>query len=185
MNTSAHTATQPPTQILVLISHDPSHPLAAHALKYVKASLKTLNHDSHLDNNRAMMGADNADNADNTALPVRVFFYGEAAALANEYRWQSADWQNLTRDWQQLADVYGLDLPVCVSTALSRGVTDSDNSQRHGIGKPTSQPANSADGTSNDGAMPASPSNLATDFRLVGLGELATLLYSVNKVIQF
>lgn len=123
---------------LLLITKSPYHPMAAYALRYAKSYL-------HEDDKS-----------------LNVFFYGDGAMTANKLLWQSADQPNLTKDWQQLAEVYGINLPVCVSTALTRGITDEQNAQRHAL---------AAD-------------NLATEFSLVGLSELVIAMQD-SKVIQF
>jgi len=132
---------------LLLITADPSHPLARLALRYAKAYLQS------------------AANEDNTNINVslNLFFYGDAAHIANRLRWQSADQVNLTKEWQGLAEQYELSLPVCVSTALSRGISDTDNSTRHQL---------DAD-------------NLATGFTLVGLSELAIMMQDNRYLMQF
>ena len=127
-----------PTTLLIIA--DPSHPLAHHALRYATAFL-----------------------ASHPVSELSIFFYGDGANTANALRWQPADQPNLTQDWQQLANKHDLRLPVCVSTALARGVTDSNNASRHNLAS----------------------NNLADGFELVGLGEFATMLASSNKTIQF
>ncbi len=94
---------------------------------------------------------------------VSVFFYGDGAATANRLIWQTADVPNIRDDWTALSEQYQLDLPVCVSTALARGITDSENAKRHGL----------------DG------DNLQTPFRLVGLSELALLIDDGVQVVQY
>lgn len=128
---------------LLLITKDPSHPLAQLALRYARAALKET------------------DNAN--AQPLSVFFYADAAHTANRLRWQSADQLDVTKAWQTLAADHQLTLSVCVSTALSRGVSDTDNSTRHGL----------------------SGDNVATGFELVGLSELALMMQEGRRVLQF
>ena len=77
--------------------------------------------------------------------------------------WQSADVPNISHLWVALAKRYGLDLPVCVSTALARGITDADNAHRHSL----------------DGE------NVLPPFRLVGLSHLALYIDDDTKLIQF
>ena len=132
---------------LLLITADPSHPLAYLALRYARAYLKNA--------------ANNKDTNDNITL--NVFFYGDAAHTANGLRWQSADQINLTKEWQTLAEQFQLALPVCVSTALSRGISDTDNSKRHQL----------------------NGDNLATGFSLVGLSELAMMMQGDCRLLQF
>ncbi|WP_201614410.1 sulfurtransferase complex subunit TusD [Psychrobacter sp. JCM 18902] len=132
---------------LLLITADPSHPLAHLALRYARAYLTNA--------------ANNKDTNDNVTL--NVFFYGDAAHTANGLRWQSADQINLTKEWQTLAEQFQLALPVCVSTALSRGISDTDNSKRHQL----------------------NGDNLATGFSLVGLSELAMMMQGDCRLMQF
>ncbi len=137
---------------LLLITADPSHPLAHLALRYARAYLTNA--------------ANNKDTNDNITLDnvtLNVFFYGDAAHTANGLRWQSADQINLTKEWQTLAEQFQLALPVCVSTALSRGISDTDNSKRHQL----------------------NGDNLATGFSLVGLSELAMMMQGDCRLMQF
>ncbi|MGP5009325.1 sulfurtransferase complex subunit TusD [Psychrobacter cibarius] len=137
---------------LLLITADPSHPLAHLALRYARAYLTNA--------------ANNKDINDNVTLDnitLNVFFYGDAAHTANGLRWQSADQINLTKEWQTLAEQFQLALPVCVSTALSRGISDTDNSKRHQL----------------------NGDNLATGFSLVGLSELAMMMQGECRLMQF
>ena len=137
---------------LLLITADPSHPLAHLALRYARAYLTNA--------------ANNKDTNDSITLDnitLNVFFYSDAAHTANGLRWQSADQINLTNEWQTLAEQFQLALPVCVSTALSRGISDTDNSKRHQL----------------------NGDNLATGFSLVGLSELAMMMQGDCRLMQF
>jgi tRNA 2-thiouridine synthesizing protein D len=89
----------------------------------------------------------------------RVFFYQDGVYVANDLQWVPDDQRNLKEQWQLL----DIRLPVCVSAALSRGITDSENAKRHKI----------------------SQHNLANGFELVGLGELADAVQTANRLIQF
>ena len=89
----------------------------------------------------------------------RVFFYQDGVQVANNLQWVPDDQRNLTVEWQKLA----IRLPVCVSAALARGITDQENSKRHQI----------------------QTHNLADGFELVGLGELADAVQSTERLIQF
>lgn len=90
---------------------------------------------------------------------VKVFFYQDAVQIANSQMWQPDDQVSLQQAWQAL----NITLPVCVSAALNRGISDEDNAQRHQL----------------------SHANLAQGFELVGLGVLADLVTECEKVIQF
>lgn len=131
------------TKTTLLITKDPSHPLAHVALRYAKALLNETD--------------------ENKKPALQLFFYADSAHLANRLRWQSADQLDLTQQWQELARKHELALPVCVSTALSRGVSDSENSARHQL----------------------TGDNLADGFTLVGLSELAMMLQDDNRLIAF
>ena len=143
---------------LLLITAHPSHPLAGHAYRYAKAFLdkQTIYKESSVEEN-------NPQENSKVASKLSLFFYADAAYTANLLRWQVADRSNLTQQWLQLHQQYQMRLPVCVSTALTRGITDEDNSKRH--------------------QLPVA--NVATGFELVGLGELAESLKIADKVIQF
>lgn len=91
--------------------------------------------------------------------PFRVFFYQDGVSVANTLQWVADDQRHLTHAWQAL----NIRLPVCVSAALARGVTDQENAQRHNIQQ----------------------HNLAEKFELVGLGELADAVQSAQRLIQF
>lgn len=131
------------TKTTLLVTKDPSHPLAHVALRYAKALLNETD--------------------ENKKPALQLFFYADSAHLANRLRWQSADQLDLTQQWQALARKHELALPVCVSTALSRGVSDSENSARHQL----------------------TGDNLADGFTLVGLSELAMMLQDDNRLIAF
>ena len=89
----------------------------------------------------------------------RVFFYQDGVQVANDLQWFPDDQRNLKLEWQKL----GVRLPVCVSAALARGITDASNAQRHSLRQ----------------------HNLAQCFELVGLGELADAVQSCSRLIQF
>ncbi len=94
---------------------------------------------------------------------VSVFFYQDAASIANRLNWRPSDEPNLAQRWQSLA----LDRVVCVSAALLRGVTDTENASRHQLLN------------NNDPAH-----NLAEGFQMVGLGELADAMLKSDRVIH-
>lgn len=89
----------------------------------------------------------------------RVFFYQDAVMVANTLNWCPDDQRQLSQEWQKL----GIRLPVCVSAALARGITDQDNAERHQL----------------------SQFNLASGFELVGLGEFADAVKNTTRLVQF
>lgn len=119
--------------ILLLLTEAPTRPLAWHAVSLATHLLQQ-------------------------GVQLRVFFYQDAVLIANALRWQPADEANLAEAWRRLA----IDLPVCVSAALYRGVTDADNATRHAL----------------------AGHNLAQGFRLAGLGELAEYTLDADRVIH-
>lgn len=119
---------------LLLITSAPSSIHAWHALGLAQA-LKAKNED------------------------VRIFFYQDGVQVANALQWFPDDQRNLTLEWQKLQ----IRLPVCVSAALARGITDAENAQRHNL----------------------NAHNLAQGFELVGLGELADAVQSTERLLQF
>lgn len=124
----------------LLLTKDPSHPMAMLALRYAEAYLQSHPNDT-----------------------LSVFFYADAASIASRLRWQSAEQFNITKAWQSLASAHHLPLPVCVSTALSRGITDTDNGTRHQL----------------------TGDSLAEGYQLVGLGELASLMEAEGRMLCF
>jgi len=89
----------------------------------------------------------------------RVFFYQDGVNVANALQWVPDDQRKLTSEWQKLE----IRLPVCVSAALVRGISDAENAQRHNLQQ----------------------HNLADQFELVGLGELADAVQTADRLIQF
>ena len=89
----------------------------------------------------------------------RVFFYQDGVSVANDLQWVPDDQRNLKTEWQKLS----IRLPVCVSAALARGISDEENAKRHQLQQ----------------------FNLAHGFELVGLGELADAVECADRVLQF
>lgn len=147
MSLSLQSPNQPIQPTLMLLTHAPHHPLTQAGLVYAKQFCQLLE-PRHLPDN---------------ATQLKIFLYSDAAYLANRLTWQPADMPNPTHAWQQLAKHYALNLQVCVSVALARGITDRDNAVRHGL----------------------VGDNLAQGFSLVGLGELAMALHAGYHVVQF
>lgn len=100
-----------------------------------------------------------AQSMQNKKHHFQVFFYQDAVMIANANLWRSEDEINLTQEWQKL----GIPLPVCVSAALNRGISDLENANRHQL----------------------THDNLADGFTLTGLGTLADAIDQSQHVIQF
>lgn len=121
--------------------------------------------------------------------PFSVFLYMDAVYMANAFCWQTADQTSLQQQWQQLAKTHDFRLKVCVSNALSRGITDTQNSERQGItlqNPPNSNTSNTnIENVSNQPNTPEATSwadNLAQGFDLVGLGELAEDMFLATSI---
>lgn len=97
------------------------------------------------------------------SAPLNIFLYSEAVHLANRLNWLPSDTPNPVKNFQQLLAKHKLSAKVCVSTALARGVVDSENAKRHHI----------------------NGENLASSCELVGLGEFAMFLHNSTDVYQF
>lgn len=93
----------------------------------------------------------------------RIFFFDEAAAIGNSLTVTAQDEINLTEQWQQLGEAHQLDMVVCVSSALKRGVLDTTEAQRY------EKPA----------------ANLPAEFEISGLGQLVDASIHSDRVITF
>nr|WP_315043787.1 DsrE family protein [uncultured Moraxella sp.] len=114
--------------------------------------------------NSTLQGIELIDNlCQNHKTDFHVFLYGEAVHLANPLTWLPADMPNPAKTLQNLAKTHNFTIQVCVSTALARGVVDGENAKRHGL----------------------TNHNIAENFSLVGLGELAMHLHNSTYVYQF
>ena len=90
---------------------------------------------------------------------VRVFFYQDGVCVANQLQWVPDDQRSLNLEWLKL----GIRLPVCVSAALARGISDQENAKRHQMNS----------------------DNLTAGFELVGLGELADAIQTADRLVRF
>lgn len=94
---------------------------------------------------------------------LRVFFYQQGVHLASDLRVMPQDETDLTALWQQLSVDYDLELGVCIATALQSGVVDQQECLRYEL----------------------SGANLALQFTLVGLGQLAAASIESDRLISF
>ncbi len=93
----------------------------------------------------------------------RVFFYAEAAAVANTLMTPLSDELNPTEAWQALQQEFDLDLSVCIASAERRGVIGVDSAEDHALDQ----------------------SNLAEGFRIVGLAELHDAMLQSARTVRF
>jgi tRNA 2-thiouridine synthesizing protein D len=94
---------------------------------------------------------------------IRVFFYHEGIYHAVKSNTPPDDEINLTALWSELAAQYQLDLLVCISAAQRRGLLSEDEAQRQG----------------------KQDNDLATGFRIGGLGQWLEAMIEADRVITF
>ena len=94
---------------------------------------------------------------------MRVFFYQQAVLIASSLTVAPQDEASLTLQWQALAQEYDLELGVCIAGALHNGIVNPQECERYQL----------------DGA------NLAQDFQLIGLGQLAAASAECDRLVSF
>ncbi|WP_354623247.1 sulfurtransferase complex subunit TusD [Psychromonas sp. MME2] len=94
---------------------------------------------------------------------VGVFFYQEGVLNANQLVSPATDEINLPDFWAELARKNNFPLEVCVSASLRRGVLDQQEAKQ----------------------LAQVQFNLKTPFVLSGLGQLAELSASCDRLLQF
>ncbi len=93
----------------------------------------------------------------------RLFFYGDGVHNANSLAVPPQDEQDNLERWQQLGEQHGIDMVVCVASALGRGLLDEQEARRY------SKPGH----------------NLAPGFVIGGLGQLLDAAVHSDRVITF
>ena len=93
----------------------------------------------------------------------RVFFYNDGVNNATRLSVPPQDDRNITQNWTELAEKYGLDLVVCIAAAQRRGILDEDEMKRQG----------------------KDAHNLAPGFRISGLGQLIEGGIQSDRVVVF
>ncbi len=94
---------------------------------------------------------------------VRVFFYKEGVYHAFKYASPPDDELQLTRKWSALAELYDIDLLVCISAAQRRGLLGADEAERQG----------------------KQDNDIAAGFRIGGLGQLLEATLTADRFIEF
>ena len=94
---------------------------------------------------------------------LSVFFYQQGVHTASGLRVVPQDELNLTVLWQQLSLDYDLDLGVCIAAALQAGITNQQEANRYELGS----------------------DSLASQFSLVGLGQLAAASAECDRLVSF
>lgn len=92
-----------------------------------------------------------------------VFFYHDGVLTGSAFASDPAGEQNLTGNWQQLGAAHSLDLVLCIGAALRRGIVDAAGAREQ--------------------QLPAT--NLASGFRIAGLGEWMDAVLQADRVVRF
>ena len=103
----------------------------------------------------------NARNKQNTLKGV--FFYEDGVLNASQYIMPESDEPNPSNEWRQLAFNHQIELHVCIAAAQRRGILDNEIAKVHKLQGHSADPM----------------------FRLSGLGQLAELILSTDRFIQF
>ena len=93
----------------------------------------------------------------------RVFFYHDAVNTGNGFIAPPQDENNLPEQWQAMAEAHGMDMVVCVASALRRGVIDTNEARRY----------------------EKSGANLKESFDISGLGQLVDASIHSDRLITF
>lgn len=93
----------------------------------------------------------------------QIFFYSDAVLVANRLNCPPADEKNLTKSWANLAIQHDIELTVCITAALKRGIVNQSESQRHAL----------------------TGDNLDPAFDLSGLGQLNEAMLTSDRHITF
>lgn len=92
-----------------------------------------------------------------------VFFYEDGVLNASQYIMPESDEPNPSNEWRQLAFNHQIELHVCIAAAQRRGILDNEIAKVHKLQGHSADPM----------------------FRLSGLGQLAELILSTDRFIQF
>ncbi|MFT5521632.1 MAG: tRNA 2-thiouridine synthesizing protein D [Enterobacterales bacterium] len=92
-----------------------------------------------------------------------IFFHGDAVYVASELNSPPTDEKNITFEWQLFAQQHNVELSVCIGASLRRGICDKETASQEQLNS----------------------SNLATEFRLDGLGNLAQATANSDRLIRF
>ncbi|MFT5578327.1 MAG: tRNA 2-thiouridine synthesizing protein D [Paraglaciecola psychrophila] len=93
----------------------------------------------------------------------RIFFYHDGVNSANALITPPQDETNIPLRWQQLADKNGIDLVVCIASALKRGVLDKIEADRY----------------------EQAGDNLTAGFTISGLGQLIDAGAHSDRLVTF
>lgn len=93
----------------------------------------------------------------------RVFFYEDGVYTANVLSTPPQDEPDITKMWSEFALEHGIDLVICVASALRRGIVDSTEAERY----------------------EKSAENIAPGFVISGLGQLIDSALNADRLVTF
>jgi len=93
----------------------------------------------------------------------RIFFFHDGVNNGNALITPPQDENNIPAQWQQLAQHHGIDLVICIASALKRGVLDNVEADRY----------------------EQSGDNLADGFNISGLGQLIDASVYSDRLVTF
>ncbi len=93
----------------------------------------------------------------------RIFFYADGVLVANRLNCPPADELNLTKSWAKLAIEKDIELTVCVTAALKRGIVNQAEAERNALTSESIDPA----------------------FELSGLGQLTEAMLASDRLVTF
>ena len=124
---------------LLVLGSPQSSPAVASALKFAQASL------------------------DSGHELFRVFFFHDAVSTGNALTVAPQDQTNLPQAWQDFGARHNIDMVLCISSALRRGVVDQREAERYSL----------------KGA------NTHADFALSGLGQWVEAMMLSDRIVTF
>ncbi len=93
----------------------------------------------------------------------RIFFYADGVLIASRLNCPPSDEINLTKAWAKLAIEKDVELTVCVTAALKRGIVNQAEADRNAL----------------------TGENLDPAFEISGLGQLTEAMLESDKLITF
>ncbi len=93
----------------------------------------------------------------------RVFFYADGVLVASRLNCPPSDEINLTKAWAKLAIQKDIELAVCVTAALKRGIVNQAEADRNAL----------------------TGENLDPAFEITGLGQLTEAMLESERLITF
>lgn len=94
---------------------------------------------------------------------LRVFFYHDGVHTGSDWQIPPGGEEPVPERWQQLAERAGIDLVLCVASAVKRGVLDAETAQRHA----------------------KAAGNAAAGFELSGLGQWVEACLLADRAVSF